>query len=715
MTRQGTLLVVDDSEFNRDALSRRLAQKGFLVETVDNGADALELLASDRFDLVLLDVEMPGMSGLEVLCRVRATHSHTELPIIMVTARTQSADIVEALSLGANDYVTKPIDFPVALARIETHLSHKWTVEDLQESEERYAVAVRGANDGLWDWNITTNKVYWSPRWKALLGYQDLEIGCHPDEWLSRIHHEDAGPVKETLEAYLKSGVGHYESEHRILHRNGTYRWMRCRGASVADASGNVTRLAGSITDVTEAKVADALTGLPNRLLFIDLLERAIKRGERRRDYVFALLVLGLDRFKVVNQSLGVLSADRLLVSVSRRLLSCLRGTDAVSRDNAGFTLARLGGDEFTVLLDDITDASDAIRVAERLRAALREPFDIDGRQVFMSATIGITVSTTGYERPEDLLQDAAIALNRAKAEGSTSFELFDPAMRERAVSRLQLETDLRNAIDKGELTVAYQPIISLETRAIEGFEALARWHHPTRGTIGPMEFIPIAEDIGMIRQVGRLILAESCRQMADWQRQFGQHAPRIMCVNVAAGQFGQHDLAAEVEEILNETGLDPSKLKLEITESTFISDVCGAEAALGRLQAIGVEWSIDDFGTGYSSLSYLHRLQATTVKIDRSFVARMGTNAKGSEMVRAIIALAANLGMGVVAEGVETIEQVIELQTLGCDRAQGFYFSRPVDFSGADGLILEQPWREREAARDYALCPRPLVAISEH
>ena len=714
MTRQATLLVVDDSEFNRDALSRRLAQKGFLVETANDGSEGLELIATGRFDLVLLDVEMPGMSGLEVLCRVRGTHAHTELPIIMVTARTQSADIVEALNLGANDYVMKPIDFPVALARIETHLAHKWTVEDLRESEERYAVAVRGANDGLWDWSITTNKVYWSPRWKALLGYEDREIGCHPDEWLSRIHHEDARRVKDTLDAYLAGGTGHYEVEHRILHRNGTYRWMRCRGASVADASGRVTRMAGSITDVTEAKVADALTGLPNRLLFTDLLERAIKRGERRPDYIYALLVLGLDRFRVVNQSLGVLSADRLLVSISKRLQSCLRGTDVVSRDNAGFTLARLGGDEFTVLLDDITDASDAIRVAERLRAALREPFDVDERQVFMSATIGIAISTTGYERPEDLLQDAGIALNRAKADGGTSVELFDPAMRERAVSRLQLETDLRNAIDNGGLTVAYQPIISLETKSIEGFEALARWNHPTRGPIGPSEFIPIAEDIGMIRQVGRVVLAESCRQMAEWQRQFGERAPRIMCVNVAAGQFGQHDLATEVEQILKETGLNPSRLKLEITESTFISDVGSAEAALARLQALGVEWSIDDFGTGYSSLSYLHRLQATTVKIDRSFVSRMGEDAKGSEMVRAIIALAANLGMGVVAEGVETIEQVIELQTLGCDRAQGFYFSRPVDFTGADGLIVDQPWRDKRTLRaDDYLQVKPAYATS--
>jgi diguanylate cyclase (GGDEF)-like protein len=406
------------------------------------------------------------------------------------------------------------------------------------------------------------------------------------------------------------------------------------------------------------------------------------------------MLVLSLDRFKIVNQSLGVLSADRLLISVARRLQACLRGTDVVSRDRGGFTLARLGGDEFMVLLDDITSASDAVRVAERLRAVLSTPFDIEGHQVFTSAVVGITVSTTGYERAEQVLQDAAIALHRAKTETSAPYELFDPAMRERAVTRLQLETDLRNAIDNEEITVLYQPIISLVTGSIKGFEALARWHHRVRGPISPIDFIPIAEDTGLIRQLGKLVLAESCQQMAEWQRQFGHLAPGFMCVNVSAGQLGEYDLATDVSRILDETGLAPSKLKLEITESAFLGDVSRAEATLAKLQSIGVEWSIDDFGTGYSSLSYLHRLQANTVKVDRSFVSRMGIDAKGSEMVRAIVALALNLGMDVVAEGVENAEQMLALQTLGCAHAQGFYFSRPINISACESLIAAQPWQ---------------------
>jgi diguanylate cyclase (GGDEF)-like protein/PAS domain S-box-containing protein len=708
MIQRGSLLIVDDSEPNRNALSRLLALKGYLVTTAGDGDEALALAAAGAYDLVLLDVDMPGMTGLEVLSRLRDTHSQTALPVIMVTGRTGGDDIVEAFRLGANDYVTKPIDFPVALARLGTHLSHKWAVEDLRESEERYALAVRGANDGLWDWNLTTNEVYWSPRWKQMLGYDESAIGVSPDEWLTRVHHKDAGRVKAALAAHLADASGFYESEHRILHRNGTFRWVLCRGAAVRDRHGAVTRLAGSLTDITDAKVADALTGLPNRLLFVDLIERAIKRTQRHRDCTFALLTLGLDRFEAVNHSLGRLTTDCLLVAIANRLQSSLRTTDAVTHQR-GSTLARLGGDEFTVLLEDINDASDAIRVSDRLRLALDKPFDVDGHQVFVSATVGITVSTTGYVRAEDVLQDAAIALHRAKASGTTPYELFDPAMRERAVSRLQVETDLRNAIDNREFAVMYQPIISVETGTISGFEALVRWRHPTRGLLCPAEFIPIAEDTGMIGQIGRLVLIESCRQMVAWQRRFGPDAPRVVCVNVSGKQLAHVDLASDIEAILRDTGLGASSLQLEITESAYIGDVIAAETTLKRMQSIGIEWSIDDFGTGYSSLSYLHRLRADTVKVDRSFVSRIGSADNGSEMVCAIVALARNLGMDVVAEGVETAEQLSEIEALGCEFVQGFYFSRPVDVAAAGDLIASQPWREcdaRVSSKPLALLP---------
>ena len=657
-----------------------------------DGAEALRLLDQQPFDLVLLDVEMPGISGLDVLGQIRLRHSRTSLPVIMVTARSTGADIVEAFRLGANDFVTKPIDFPVAVARINTHLSHKWVVEDLRDSEERYALAVHGANDGLWDWNLVTDEVHWSPRWKAMLGYDESEITGDPEEWFTRVHPEDIGYVKEALERHLASGDGHYECEHRIIHRDETYRWVRCRGAGVRNADGVATRLAGSFTDVTTVKLADPLTGLPNRLLFLDLVDRAIKRAARRTNYIFGLLVLGLDRFKVVQDSLGPLAADRLLVAVAKRLQACLRATDMVIRDEPGYTLARLEGNEFNVMLDDIGDVRDAVQVATRLRRALESPFDLDGHQVFVSATVGIAISTTGYARADEILRDAAVALNRATA-SATSYEIFDPAMRQRALSRLQVETDLRKAIENHEFEMHYQPIISLPTGRIAGFESLARWRHPTRGLLDPIEFIPIAEDTGMIIDLGRLTLAESCRQMATWLKEFGSAAPRFMCANLSSKEFADRDLMKGVSNILELSGLGSSYLKLEITESAFINDVPAAQVTLKRAQAMGIECSLDDFGTGYSSLSYLHRLEVATVKVDRSFVREMGIGRSGSAMVRSIVALAHTLGLSVVAEGVETEDQFAELRKVGCEYAQGFYLSKPVDAAAAGLLIAAQPW----------------------
>jgi diguanylate cyclase (GGDEF)-like protein/PAS domain S-box-containing protein len=694
VTRPGTLLVVDDNENNRDVLSRRLRQKGYVVAMAADGPEALAQIERESYDLILLDVEMPGMSGLEVLTRLRVTRSQTQLPVIMVTARSEGADIVEAFGLGANDYLTKPVDFAVALARIRTHLAHKWAVEDLHESEERYALAVRGANDGLWDWNLLSNEAYWSARWKAMLGHEEQEIGVSPDEWFNRVHPEDVARVRSELTLHLEDGSTHYENEHRMLHRNGTYRWVLCRGAAVRDSAGTATRLAGSLTDITETKLADALTGLPNRLLFLDLVERAIKREKRRPNPAFALLSLGLNRFNVVSDSLGPLMADRLLVAVARRLQSCLRPTDTIARDEPASTLARLGGDEFNVLLDDIKEATDAMRVAERLRRALQEPFEVDGQQVFTSATVGVAISTTGYERPEEVLRDAAIALNRAKAEGTSGCEIFDPAMRQQAISRLQVETELRHAIESRAFEVHYQPIVSLRAGRITGFEALVRWRHPVRGLVGPGEFIPVAEDAGLIRALTRLTLTESCRQMVAWQRQFGPEAPGVMCVNVSSKLFGDTELVGELKTILATTGMEASRLKLEITESALIHDMAAARATLGHAQALGIEWSLDDFGTGYSSLSHLHGLPIDTVKIDRSFVSRMGIERNGSEMVRAIVALAHTLDMDVVAEGVETPENAARLLELGCEFAQGFYYSKAVDSAAAGLLIGSQPWQ---------------------
>jgi diguanylate cyclase (GGDEF)-like protein/PAS domain S-box-containing protein len=699
MTQPASLLVVDDNEANRDALSRLLRQRGYAVTAAADGLAALHLVERSTFDLILLDVEMPGISGLDVLKRVREHQSRSQLPIIMVTARSAGSDVVRALELGANDYVTKPVDFPVAVARIETHLSLRRAVADVRDREERYALAVRGANDGLWDWNLTTGEIYWSPRCRSILGLDAVAADAATtdasvEEWLLRVHPDDAGQVRAALAVYLASAIGHFETEHRVRHRDDSYRWVRCRGAAVTNDAGAATRLAGSLTDITDAKLADALTGLPNRLLFLDLVDRAIKRTERRSDYAFAILALAVDRFKAVHDSLGLLAADRLLVAVARRLQTTLRATDVVARDEPGITLARLEGDEFNLLIDDIADAGDAVRVADRLRKSLAEPFEVDGHQVFASARIGIAASSTGYTRADDILRDAAIALGRASASATAPYEIFDPAMRQRAVARLTFETDLRNAIDARQFEMHYQPIVSLQSGRITGFEALLRWRHPVRGLVPPADFIAVAEDTGMIVDIGRLTLTESCRQMASWMADFGAAAPQVMCANVSSKQLAHTGLMREIAATLQATGLTAANLKLEITESAFIHDVPAAQTTLDAARSLGIGWSLDDFGTGFSSLSFLHRLHVDTVKVDRSFVCEIGRGSNGSEMVRAIVGLAHTLGMDVVAEGVETAEQAETLRAIGCEYAQGYYFSKAVDRLTAAKLIASQPWQ---------------------
>jgi diguanylate cyclase (GGDEF)-like protein/PAS domain S-box-containing protein len=670
--RPSRLLIVDDNEMNRDMLARRLARKGYVIGLAENAKGLLERVKQDAVDLVLLDIEMPEVSGLDALKALREHYSAAELPIIMVTAKTQSDDIVTALDLGANDYLTKPIDFPVAVARIGTQLSHKQAQESLKESEERYALAARGSNDGLWDWNLSANVVHFSPRWKSMLGYQEGQIGNAPEEWFDRIHDADRERVKEEIAAHQKGLTPHFESEHRVLHKDGTFRWMLSRGVAVQDASGNALRMAGSQTDITEGKVSDPLTGLPNRLLFIDRVGRLIKHTKRRKDQLFAVLFLDLDGFKMINDSMGHLVGDQLLLGVAQRLEKCLRATDTVARLGESFTVARLGGDEFTVLLDDIKDPSDAKRAADRMMKALASPFILGGKEVFTSVSIGIALSNSAYEQPEDMLRDADTAMYRAKSQGKARYEVFDADMRASVLARLQLETDLRHALERGEFRNFYQPIVALVSGEIAGFEALLRWQHPTRGLLGPIEFIPVAEETGLIRELGWWNLREACRQISEWRAGIIAHSHLTMSVNLSAKQFLQPNLVEDIRKLLGELALPPEALKLEITESTVMADPSAAVEMLHQIKSLGIHLAIDDFGTGYSSLSYLHRFPLDTLKIDRSFISGMGDDGEGMEIARTILPMANNLRLDVVAEGVETIQQVALLKKLHCKYGQG-------------------------------------------
>jgi diguanylate cyclase (GGDEF)-like protein/PAS domain S-box-containing protein len=575
--------------------------------------------------------------------------------------------------------------------------------EALRESQERYALAVRGANDGLWDWNLRTSEIYFSPRWREMLGYEEGKIGNTLDEWFSRIHPEDLYRVKAQLSAHLDGSTVHFESEYRMQHRDGSYRWLLNRGLAVRDENGKACRMAGSQTDITKRRQAeeqllhdalhDSLTGLPNRALFVDRLSQAIERTRRPQGYRFAVLFLDVDRFKVINDSLGHVIGDQLLVAIAQRLQKCLR---------IGDTIARLGGDEFTILMEDIKHPNDSTQLAERIHQEFLLPFNLNGQEVFTTVSIGIALSESGGDRPEDLLRNADTAMYRAKVLGRARHEMFDAAMHARAVALLQLETDLRRAVStlqvgaaSQEFQLRYQPIVCLETCKIVGFEALVRWQHPERGWISPGDFIPVAEDTGLVIPLGQWILAEACRQLREWQLQFPQSNPLSVSVNLSTKQFAQPQLIEQISQLLQQYQVEPHRLKIEITESAIMENTESATALLEQLKALGLQLMIDDFGTGYSSLSYLHQFPIDTVKIDQSFVGRMGTDEaedEGSEIVRAIVTLAHTLAMNVVAEGIETAEQVSQLKTLKAECGQGYFFAKPLSSEEAAVLIKTDP-----------------------
>ena len=583
-----------------------------------------------------------------------------------VRAKKRAADEIGVLIDSFNEMLSK----------IETHeLARKEAEASLRESEERYALAARGANDGLWDWKFATNTIHISSRWSSILGERAREGQCNPEDWFQRIHPLDRDRMKAAVAAHCEQKTAELSVEYRMQHRKGHFIWVLTRGVAVRDPQGVAIRMAGSQTDITEGKVADPLTGLPNRLYFLERLENAIE--EAKDGKLCAVLFLDLDRFKLVNDSLGHAAGDELLMGIAERLRLSVR--EASASEFAGASVvSRLSGDEFAVLLDGLNETSEAATVAQLILKQLRAPFHLNGRQMFASVSIGIATGSSGCT-PEDLLRNADTAMYYAKTKGKARFEIFDDTMRERALERLEIETDLREAIQLKQLVVYYQPKVCLRTRQVTGYEALVRWNHPRRGIIGPGEFVQVAEETDLIVPLGHLVLRESCRQMAEWHARFPKDLKPTVSVNVSFKQLNDGSLVEDVRQALAETGLDPQSLTLELTESTLMANPESASDTLRSLKELGVGLEIDDFGTGYSSLSYLNRLPFDTLKIDRSFVKELAASGESSEIIRTILELARSMNMEVVAEGVETHEQLQLLCELGSTYAQGFYFSKPL------------------------------------
>lgn len=713
LSQKDTVLIVDDNPANSDILVDYLDHAGFNIVVAESGESALNQIEQIQPDIILLDILMPGIDGFETCRRLKSQPETKDIPVIFMTALEDTADKVKGFEVGAVDYVTKPLHNKEVLARLTTHL----TIRNLQKSLQAQNVQLyreiaerQGAEESLRREKEQFRLMFeLAPIGMAILTpggrFQQVNqafcdtLAYPANELLGQsfagITHPDDLQVSLTMRQKLLQGdLPHFQTEKRYIGKNGQLIHAILQTTTVRDSEGRALHTIAQMVDITARKRAeeqllydalhDALTGLPNRALFLEHLEKALGHAERQKDYMFAVLSLDLDRFKVINDSLGHTVGDQLLVTIADRLVGSVRPGD---------TVARLGGDEFAVLLDGIKSMGDARRMANQIQYRLAMPINLAERQVSITASMGITLNTREYNQPEDFIRDADTATYRAKARGGAKHEMFETKMYNQAVKRLHLETELRQAINRREFEVHYQPVVSLTGGQITRIEALMRWPHPQQGFISPAQFIPLAEETGLIIPLDHWLWQTTCTQMMRWHA--AGCTPLRLSVNVSVRQFQDKNLPELIKDVLQQTGLPASALELEITESIAMLSDEFSTTALHELNEMGVGLSIDDFGTGYSSLNRLKTLPVNTLKVDRSFVKDITSNADDRAIVTAIIAMARSLKLKVIAEGVETEAQLAFLQTQQCDEVQGYFFSPPLPAEAMTSLLQkERPWK---------------------
>ncbi|MBM4368181.1 MAG: EAL domain-containing protein [Deltaproteobacteria bacterium] len=689
----------DDTE----AMSRRL------VAAVDSVAEAIEIIDAD-WKIVYVNrrwTELTGYTEAEAMGRAPSEllrsdahpadyYAQVEAELragrawrgYFVSARKDGSLIPQTLSVTP---LLSPEGALEAIVAVRLDLTEQLAAEQrLRESEERYALASMGANDGLWDWKIPEDEAYFSERWCGIVGNDRQGFSGKVQDWLSLVHPDDLSRLRELIDEHFQLRSPHFESEHRLRHVDGSYRWVQARGLAFRGPEGAAVRFAGSLTDITQRKQAesmlyfaaahDGLTSLPNRNLFRDRVSQALERVKRNPAKLFAVLYLDLDGFKQVNDGLGHHVGDRLLVGVARRLESCVRAVDTVSR---------LGGDEFGLLLEELASADEATAAAARIERALSMVFEIEGHHIFISGSIGV-VCSDAESTVEQMLRDADSAMYEVRTRGRGGHHVIDAATRERRARRSRLGGALRQSVEVEGLEVVYQPVVSLITGQVRGLEALARWNHPVHGAVPPAEFVPLAEEMGLIDRLGYQVMREACRRAAQWMHEHARDQ-FFVNVNVSARQFRDPHFVERVAQVQAMSGLRPGVLGLEITETVFVDRPESVVAMLRELRNMGVRLALDDFGTGFSSLSHLRRFPVQSVKIDRSFVSALDADGTTLHIVRAIVSLTHALGMVAVAEGIETLDQVAILRGVGCDLGQGWLFSKATKAPDVSRLMNER------------------------
>lgn len=670
---------------------------------VDHAVDeilAIEAVAAADYDVVVVEARGDRRAWTRFVQDRRVP----AIPLIVIdhdgTSAQRSLRRRQTIEEGAAAYLLRSeLTGPLLETTIFGAVERGQMRRALSDVQERFALAVRGANDGVWEWLLQSQEMHFSRRWRELLGYGVDDLSNTVEEWFTRVHPEDLSALKADIESHLAGEKPYHENEHRIRASDGSYRWVISRGVAQRDHANRPVRMAGSLTDTSDFRLReeklreenrqDALTGLPRREPFMEALARSIELA-RGGEHAFTVLMIDVDRFRWLADSIGHQAADGMLAILARRLGASVRPGDIVSR---------FGGDKFAVLLDELDDVDVATEIANRIRMSVHEPFEVEGQTVYTTVSIGLTTSGRGYDDPDEIISDVAAAANKAKERGQDRHEVFETKMRIDALTTLRLEVALRQAVERGEFELHYQPIVSLESGRLMGFEALTRWRHPRRGLVSPGEFIPVAEQTGLIIPLGRWAIREAVRQLERWQGSLPSLGPLSMSVNLSGRQIADPRLLEEIKATLDNHRIEHGSLRMELTESVLMDNADTVHRILGALRENGVKIWIDDFGTGYSSLSYLHRFPVDGLKIDKAFVDGLDGSEQSAAMVRTILSLADNLGVDVIAEGIETPVQADHLIRLGCKRGQGFHFGRPIGASrvvemmdkGKEGQQIQQ------------------------